>query len=259
MLKFSPANSKLKKLYKIRQLKKYTDNGKIYSFDLPAGHSCGFAHECHSRAIEENGSLKIKDFQSTKFRCYAASLEVVFPATYRLHQSNFSYLRQFKTSEDYYNAIKEFLPKNATVIRCHSSGDFFNENYFKAWLKIAQDNPNKLFYWYTKALPYWVNNKEEVDNTPNFIGCASYGGRKDDMILEHGLRYSKVVFSESEARKLKLPIDMDDSHASRPDIKHKNLALLIHGVQAAGSEASKALQKIKKSGKGGYNKKKVMT
>jgi hypothetical protein len=40
---------------------------------------------------------------------------------------------------------------------------------------------------------------------------------------------------------------MDDSHASRPDIKNKNLALLIHGVQPRNSDASKALQKIKDS------------
>ena len=196
MLKFSAANSKLKKLYKVKQLKKYTDKGKIYSFDLPAGHSCGFAHECHSRAIEKDGKLTIKDFPSTKFRCYAASLEALYPATFKLRHDNFAYLRQFKTVDEYYDAITSYLPKNYSIIRCHSSGDFFNENYFKAWLRIAQENPDKLFYWYTKALPYWVNNKKEVDQTYNFVGCASYSGRKEDMIEEYGLRYSNVVVSK---------------------------------------------------------------
>jgi hypothetical protein len=247
MLKFSPANSKLKKLYKIKQLKKYTDKGKIYSFNLPAGFSCGFASECHSRAVEVDGVVRIKDFPTTKFRCYAASLAVLYKNVYKMQNENFAHLKQFKTVDELYATILEHLPKNASIIRCHSSGDFYNENYFKAWLKVAKNNPEKLFYWYTKALPYWVNNREEVDNTPNFIGTASYGGRRDSMIEEHNLRYSKVVFSKGEARKLKLPLDMDDSHASRPDIKNKNLALLIHGVQPRNSDASKALQKIKES------------
>jgi hypothetical protein len=247
MLKFSPANSKLKKLYKVKQLKKWTDKGKIYSFNLPAGFSCGFASDCHSRTIEIDGKLQTKDFPTTKFRCYAASLSTLYKNVYKMQNENFAHLKQFKTVEDLCGTIQEYLPDKFSIMRIHSSGDFYNENYFKAWLKVAQNNPDKLFYWYTKALPYWVNNREEVDNTPNFIGCASYGGRKDSMIEEHNLRYSKVVFSKQEAKGLKLPIDMDDSHASRPDIKNKNLALLIHGVQPRNSDASKALQKIKDS------------
>ena len=52
-----------------------------------------------------------------------------------------------------------------------------------------------------------------------------------------------------------LEIDHDDSHAARPDLRHQSFALLIHGVQPKGSEAAKAVVKLK--GKGSYNRKRV--
>ena len=52
MIKFSAANTKLKKLYKVAALAKWLAGGKkIYSFDLLSGHSCPFADRCLSKAI----------------------------------------------------------------------------------------------------------------------------------------------------------------------------------------------------------------
>ena len=89
----------------------------------------------------------------------------------------------------------------------------------------------------------------------NFVLTASYGGRDDHMIQEFNLRSAKVVFSEAEAAELGLEIDHDDSHAAKPSLRDKSFALLIHGTQPAGSEASTALKKLK--GKGSYSRKKV--
>lgn len=73
-------------------------------------------------------------------------------------------------------------------------------------------------------------------------------------MIDQGLfaRYSKVVYSQAEANALGLEIDHDDSHcfADGP------FALLIHGMQPAGSNAMAAVQAIKKvTGSLGYNKK----
>jgi hypothetical protein len=58
------------------------------------------------------------------------------------------------------------------------------------------------------------------------------------------------VLSEREARrKWKLQIDHDDSHVWNYD---KDFAIVIHGIQPAGTKASKAWQKIKTYGRGGY-------
>jgi hypothetical protein len=70
------------------------------------------------------------------------------------------------------------------------------------------------------------------------------------LIDEHNLREAVVVFDEARAEELGLEIDHDDSHAARPDLREQSFALLIHGVQAAGSEASKAVSLLK--GKGTY-------
>jgi len=78
---------------------------------------------------------------------------------------------------------------------------------------------------------------------------ASYGG-KYDYLIDRGYfkRFSKVVFSEAEAKLLNLPIDNDDSHAYQD--KGKNgFALLLHGTQEKNSKASIALKEIRKNKK----------
>ena len=106
--------------------------------------------------------------------------------------------------------------------------------------------PDRLFYAYTKSLQYWLKYKEWTEHLPNFILTASRGGRDDHLIAEHNLRESVVVFSEEEAYNGGLEIDHDDSHAARPDLAQNNFALLIHGVQPKGSEASEALKILKR-------------
>jgi len=76
---------------------------------------------------------------------------------------------------------------------------------------------------------------------------ASYGGRDDAMIEQHNLRSVKVVFSEQEAESLGLAIDHDDSHAADPELQDQDFALLIHGIQPKNTEASKALQLLRKN------------
>ena len=53
------------------------------------------------------------------------------------------------------------------------------------------------------------------------------------------------MYREQEARSLGLEIDHDDSHAANPDTREQSFALLIHGVQPAGSEAAQAIKALK--------------
>ena len=247
MVTFSEANAKIEALAEVESLQKYLEGKKVYSFDLLSGYSCPFAKECLSKAVEDSqGKRTITDGPDTEFRCFSASQEVQYTNLYNLRKNNLDNLRGLDTLE----LVKEILaamPKDLGVCRIHVAGDFFNEKYFLAWLAIAQLFPTKLFYAYTKSLKYWVNNRELVDSLPNFILTASYGGRDDAMIAEHSLRASKVVFSESEAESLGLTIDHDDSHAADPELKNQDFALLIHGTQPKGSEASEALQLLRKN------------
>lgn len=233
MLKFSAGNAKLSK--------------SIHIFSLPASWSCPSADKCSSKANRETG--KIKDGPNTEFRCYAASQEALYPSVRKQRWYNFGLLKAAKTENNMRKLILNSIPKNASIIRVHSSGDFFNENYFTAWMNVANQRKDILFYAYTKSLNFWVKNKRKIPK--NFVLTASEGGKLDNFIEKYGLRYAKVVYSTKEAKKMKLPIDKDDSHAME---NGKSFALLLHGVQMAGSPASKALSALKASGNGGYSR-----
>lgn len=253
MLKFSPANAKIRHLSKIPAIAQYlTNKRKVYSLDLLSGYSCPFAEKCLSKAVIDpiTNKRSVKDGPKTEFRCFSASQEVIFPAVYRLRKHNFDTLRQFKFG-DMLATIGSSLPQNAGVIRIHVGGDFFNQDYFDAWLYTAIAHQDKLFYAYTKSLPYWLARRTELKAVRNFVLTASYGGRHDSLIKKHRLRYSKVVYSVDAAGDM--PIDHDDSHAADPSLRSKPFALLIHGIQPKGTEASKALVKLK--GVGSYNRK----
>ena len=257
MLKFSNANAKIEALKNDAELSEYlTDKRKVYSLDLLSGYSCPFASQCLSRAVvQSDGRRKIQDGKNTQFRCFSASQEVQYTNVYNLRKHNFDSLRKLSTGE-MIDLINDSLPKNAGIVRIHVAGDFFNQQYMEAWYMVAALNPNVLFYAYTKSLRYWLA-MNEFPILHNFILTASYGGRHDHLIDEFSLRSAKVVFSEAEAEELGLEIDHDDSHAAKPSLRSDSFALLIHGTQPKGSEASEALKLLK--GKGSYSRKKGKT
>jgi hypothetical protein len=252
-MKYSNANSKLKKLYKLAKttLAKWLDRkidramAKVYSFDILSGVDCPFAFLCKSKAeVQEDGSRRIKDGPNTEFRCFSASQEVLFTNVYNSRKKNHDDIHALPDCNAMADALLAALPADAGVVRIHVSGDFFNPEYFKAWMIVASCRPEILFYAYTKSLQYWVDHRSMVPD--NMVLTASRGGRDDDMIEQHGLRSAKVVFSVAEAESLGLEIDNDDSHASNPAIRDQDFALLIHGVQPKGSEAANALKILKK-------------
>ena len=61
-------------------------------------------------------------------------------------------------------------------------------------------------------------------------------------------RFSKVVFSENEAKILNLPIDTDDTHAYE-DKGANGFALLLHGQQEKNTPSAVALREIKRNKK----------
>jgi hypothetical protein len=256
MLKFSNANAKTEALKQVPELSEYLkDKRKIYSLDLLSGYSCPYAKACLSKAIvQSDGRRKIKDGKDNEFRCFSASQEVQYTNVFNSRKHNFDLLRY---SENKDLLLMNSLPKDAGIVRIHVAGDFFNAEYMWAWWLTASENPNTLFYAYTKSLRYWVDVVEEMPILDNLILTASYGGSNDYRIDEHNLRSTKVVFSEAEAEALGLEIDHDDSHAARPSLRDQDFALLVHGTQPKGSEAATALKALK--GKGSYSRKKNLT
>lgn len=245
MLKFSKANAKLEALYDVEELQVWLENDrKVYSFDLLSGWSCPFAKDCLSKVYEIDNRKKLIDGKDCKFRCFSASQEVAFPHVYKSRKNNFNTIRRMKTDE-MVKEITHAIPKNLGICRIHVAGDYFNQAYFDAWRIIAQNHPDRLFYAYTKSICYWLETKGVIPH--NFILTASRGGRFDEMIDRFKLREAVVVYSEDEAKNLGLEIDHDDSHAAVPLWKNNSFALLIHGIQPAGSRAAEAVKVLRKN------------
>ena len=228
-------------------------NSEIATFDLPAGHTCPFAKDCAEKVNPKTGKLIVNP--NAKFRCFAATSELISVAARKKRWHNFDLLKAAKTAEKMAELIIASIEANkkatnAPKMRIHTSGDFFNEEYFKAWMIVAKSTPEKIFYAYTKSLKYWVKN---IDLVPENVHItASRGGKNDNLIEKHSLKNVVVVYSIEEAEAKGLEIDHDDSHCF--DRECTQFALLIHGTQAAGSKASKSVQTLRKKGIMGYQR-----
>lgn len=216
-------------------------------FSLPAGWTCPAALLCLSKASKTTG--KLTDGKQTVFRCYAASAENLFPNVRKSRWNNLEAmnvgLKQGVSATA--DIIVKSLPRKATAVRVHQSGDFFSQTYFDAWLEAARRLPSVLFYAYTKALPFWISRLGFIP--ANFKLVASRGGKHDSLIDLHKLCSVRVVFSQAEAQKAGLALDHDDDLARKAD---KDFALLLHGTQPKNTEASKVLYGLRKLGVGGY-------
>jgi len=254
-LTYSPANAKLRKLSKAHSVKPWLSDGrKVYSLDLLSGWSCPFAKDCLSKVhTGSDGKRYVVDGKATLFRCFDVSQEAVYPSVYNMRLRNFNILRQAKTTSAMVDKLLETFPeKSCGVLRVSVAGDIFNPHYFRAILELARLNPDVLFYAYTKSLRYWLADRARVRSLDNFVLTASYGGRDDDLIRRHRLRFAKVVLSTYQARQERLPIDHDDSHAADPNRSSNSFALLIHGQQPSGSKAQKAVKRL--NGTGSYTR-----
>lgn len=132
----------------------------ITTFSLPAGHSCPFAQDCRSSADRDSG--RIKDGPHTAFRCYKASEESRFPSSRRNSWHNYELLRNCKSTKSMSDLILNSLLPGAPAVRIHTGGDFYSQSYFDAWLSVARERRDTVFYFYTKSLRFWVERLDEV-------------------------------------------------------------------------------------------------
>jgi len=246
-VKVTGDNAKLKRLAKQIGV-------PVRTFNLVSGYACPFAKECKSRAVQNaDGKLHVQDGKHCRFRCFSASQEAFYRNLFEQRMSNFMALRSCENAAAMADLILKAMPKKTGMVyRIHVGGDFFNQNYFDAWIIVAEQRPDDYFYTYTKALPFWIKRRKDIPE--NLTLTASKGGTHDHLIEKHSLRYAEVVYSEEQAEQLGLPIDHNDFQAYDPDNREQPFALLIHGLQPKGSEAGKAVHKL--NGKGSYSREK---
>jgi len=249
----------------MKLLKFSTGNGKLKNrliFNLPAGYACPHAGVCKTLANRTTGKIMdLPQFNGTEadeYRCFAAMAETR-PTVREARWHNWDLLREtIHMNGNQAMLLRDLIDisllsqPQEDLIRIHESGDFWTENYMRAWIMVAQSRPHQTFYAYTKSLGMWYNLKDLIPS--NFYLTASQGGTLDYLIPKYPevfQRIAYVVYTEEEAQERGLQIDHDDSHC----LGDKPFALLVHGSQRAGSDAMKAITQRKKEGKFiGYGK-----
>lgn len=82
--------------------------------------------------------------------------------------------------------LKKYINK---FIRIHDAGDFFSEQYAIDWINFAKENPQCIFYTYTKEIKLF----KDMGSLPkNFIVIYSFGGKQDYLINKENDRHSDV-------------------------------------------------------------------
>ena len=182
-------------------------NAKIYTFDIPAYKTkegkitCPFAKEC------------------VKF-CYAQKGAYIWSPAQNKHNQNYLNTKQ----DNFIDTIQDEInrKRKITHVRVHSSGDYYSPKYLNKWVQIAKNNPNIIFYSYTKSIPL-VN---KIDKPSNFIFIYSEGSKVDFLIDTKKHRHAKIFNNEKELLKAGYINASDDDLNALTN--NKKVGLIFH-------------------------------
>lgn len=87
---------------------------------------------------------------------------------------------------------QRWLDEGGAAVRVHDSGDFYSDEYLDAWVEIAKEIPDVLFYAYTKEVPRVKARARTEDFPPNFRIILSLGGIHDHLIDGEEDRHAEV-------------------------------------------------------------------
>lgn len=191
LVKYSNGNRKLNSLAKYLNMPK----SGVYSYDLPAGHSCPAADICQTMADRNTG--KVTKGKNNKVFCYAVKSESPYPSVRKMRWGNFDAVKALiNDPESIAQMLLDAFPKKAKVIRVHSSGDFFHKNYFTAWQYVAMEKQDVQFFGYSKMLPFIIDAGKTLSN---FNFAYSVGGKADKKalpLIKNGDIHANFIITE---------------------------------------------------------------
>ena len=180
-------------------------NTKFLIWSIPAIKTCPYACD------------------ACKYWCYAVKSESAYPDCLPCRERNFkaSQRADFVEIMTAYitNAAKQRGYKDAKriVVRIHESGDFYSQEYYNAWVTIANNCKsikNVVFMAYTKSVPFVAAGPEIPanmvirfslwDNTPDRAGNMLAGSSADHIATAAALGlpiYSAVPEFTTESKK----------------------------------------------------------
>lgn len=149
--------------------------------------------------------------------CYARNGTYLFPEVLAAHKRNLRLVREHPdawelamtvelqqdrfrpTGRARYNLpdgvtdgwVRDWAALGGAAVRIHDAGDFFDDAYLLAWLRIARRTPDVLFYAYTKEVTRF-RKLVEPDPPVNFRWIYSLGGREDHLLDLDADRHADV-------------------------------------------------------------------
>jgi len=211
---------------------------------LPSGYMCGkVAKECLTYSHPVTG--KLSHGKDSIYNCFSAINETR-PIVRAARWHNWNLLQTaWKWGATYIDIAKmliEAMPSNTDLCRVHVGGEFpgteFGREYMRAWFYVARETGIHC-YAYTKNVKTFLEVREE--KPANFNMTMSRGGLYDHLIDRYQLKHANVIFHPNQANGM--PIDHNDMNAVFGD---HSFNLLLHGMQPAQSDASKAIQRLKR-------------
>jgi len=166
---------KVKKLVTKSVGLKLTDNTKV-KFKKNHRNTFGLMYglpvnggTCPGATCGKGGCLDTVDGHKRQ-TCYMAKITQIYKAVGKVLMDNTNMLVG-KTKEEMIvvlrNTINQFVrksPADQLYFRLHYSGDFFSEDYAKAWASVAKEFPNVHFWSYTRSFGFI----EPLLSIPNF-------------------------------------------------------------------------------------------
>lgn len=162
----------------------------IYNFGIPAFQSdtgiktCPNARQCATGCYARSGTYRFGN--------------VVNAYEFRLKLTQSDTFVDVLTSEVKSKTYQAKGKGKKCLIRIHDSGDFYNIDYTRKWLKVIQSCNETEFYAYTKMIQLFevLKSQNEIPNNLKLI--YSYGGTEDSHIDTNRHRHSRVFQNEAD-------------------------------------------------------------
>jgi len=111
--------------------------------------------------------------------CYARHGTYTWPVVRAKHQANLMFVMDDLPAWETAMVAELGAPNfHGAWIRIHDAGDFFDDAYLLAWLRICRARPDVNFYAYTKEVDRF-RRLTEPNPPANFLWVYSYGGTQD--------------------------------------------------------------------------------
>ena len=155
--------------------------------------------------------------------CYANQAYKQYTNTKNAWDNNY----ELSKTEEFIDAVCEELKHTRKeIIRLHSSGDFYNEEYINKWRKIMELNPNKQFYTYTKNInALELNDIDNCNVIYSFInGYRNYGSEE----------YCQLLHDKFNAYVCKIDKNKHEKcmRECKECLYNDKVAIVIHGNKA---------------------------